>query len=100
MGWPPDKTPLKIGDKLPYSFPVDVNIKWSGNSFSEPEFKELLKNSTDNFVFKAKETYARTAVGGSIVTYTSPKGATIHYNADRIITQIEGAVFKRHHGLR
>ena len=94
-GWPPDKTPLKIGDKLPDSFPADVNIEWSGNSLSE--FEELLKNRTYNFVFEAKETEARFDIGGSIATYMSPEGATIHYNADRIITQIEGIVFKRHH---
>ena len=94
-GWPPDKTPLKIGDKLPNSFPVDVNIKWTGNSFSE--FEEFLKNRTYNFVFEAKETEARTDIGGSIVPYMSPEGATIHYNVDRIIIQIEGIVFKRHH---
>ena len=94
-GWPPDKTSLKIGDKLPGSFPVDVNIEWRGNSFSE--FKEFLKNRTYNFVFEANKTVARTNIDGFIVTYMSPKGATIHYNADRIIIQIEGTVFKRHH---
>ena len=99
-GWPPDKTPLNIGDKLPDSFPVNVNIEWSGNSFSEFDFKELIKNKTHNFVFKAKEIDFHTDVDGSIVTYMSPKGATIHYNTDRIITQIEGAVFKKHHGRR
>lgn len=94
-GWPPDKTPLKLGDKLPDSFPIDMNIEWTGNSFSE--FNEFLKNRTYNFVFEAKEIEARTDIGGSIVTYMSPEGATIHYNVDRIIIQIQGIVFKRHH---
>ena len=93
--WPPEKTPLKIGDKLPLSFPVNVNIKWTGNNLSE--FESYLKNETYNFkfVFEAKETYARTDIGGSTITYISPTGATIHYNVDRIITDIEGSVFKR-----
>ena len=97
---PPDKTLLKIGDKLAVSFPVDINIEWSGNSVSEFDFKELLKNQTNNFALKAKETYSYTDVGGFIITYKSPKGAPIYYNADRIITQIEGDVFERQHNVR
>ncbi len=91
-GWPPDKTSLKIGDKLPTSFPVDVNIEWTGNSIVE--FKEFLKKQKLQFRFEAKKAVARTDTDGSIVTYMSPEGAAIHYNVDRIITQIEGTVLK------
>ncbi|MXV82925.1 hypothetical protein F4Z98_06070 [Candidatus Poribacteria bacterium] len=49
-GWPPDKTPLKIGDKLPFSFSANDNIKWTGNRNNLSEFEDLLKNRTYHFL--------------------------------------------------
>ena len=95
--FPPDKTPLKVGDKLPDTFPLNSNFEYRGNSRSEAQ--KLFKNRTHTFVFEAKEIYARPDVDGSMVTYISPKGAIIHYNTDWIITEIKGSVFKRHHSF-
>ena len=93
--FPPDKNFLKVGDKLPRSFPFNSSFEYSGNSAAEAQ--ELLKSRTATFDFEAKKTYARRSDGGSMVTYMSLEGATIHYNADWIITEIEGSVFKRDH---
>ena len=94
-GWPPAKTPLKVGGKLSGSFPFGDSFQWTGQNLSD--FEAFIKNRTYHFVFEAKKPYNFTDVTGSMITYTSPEGGTIHYNADRIITQIEGTVFKRHH---
>ena len=95
--FPQDKTPLKIGDKLLDSFPLNSKFEYSGNSLSEAQ--KLFKNRTHTFVFEAQKTYARADIDDSTVTYRSSEGATVHYNTDRIITEIEGSVFKRHHSF-
>lgn len=94
-GWPPAQTPLKVGDKLLGSFSFENSFQWTGQNLSD--FEAFIKNRTYYFVLEAKKPYNITDATGSTITYKSSEGATIHYNADKIITQIEGTVLKRHH---
>ena len=97
---PPEKTLLKVGDKLTYLFPRDATAKII------PPPKEKKDNV---FVFEAKQTIvhpntidAMGAMGADTFicsTYMSLEGATVSYNHDWIVTNIEGAVFRRNHDL-
>ena len=94
---PPEKTLLKVGDKLTYLFPRDATNK----IIPPPEEKN------DNvFVFEAKQTIVHPNTIDSFgadtficSTYMSIEGATVSYNHNWIVTNIEGDVFRRSHDL-
>lgn len=108
--WPEEKTLLKVGDTLTTTF----------MSFSDPvEFSEFfdgfpdISHKTRNFVFQAGETISHPGIPvpklpsrfkeeavdymgfDTYTLYMSPKGATITYNFDGVVTKIEGTVFQR-----
>ena len=95
---PPEKTLLKVGDKLTYLFPRNA----TGQIYPVP------KEKNDNvFVFEAKQKIVHPHVDSMFMgadtfmcsTYMSLEGATVSYNHDWIVTNIEGAVFRRKHDL-
>ena len=94
---PPEKTLLKVGDKLTYLFPLNA----TGKIIPPPKEKK------DNVsVFKAKQTIVHPNIIDSMgedtfmcSTYMSLEGATVSYNHDWIVTNIEGTVFRRNHDL-
>ena len=94
---PPEKTLLKVGDKLTYLFPRGATGK----------IHPVPKEKNDNvFVFEAKQTSVHPHTIDSMYadkflcsTYMSLEGATISYNHDWIVTNIEGTVYRRNHDL-
>jgi hypothetical protein len=99
---PPEKTLLKVGDKLTYLFHRDATGHISQDDVDLPP-----KEKKDNvFVFEVKQTIVHPNTIDSFgadtficSTYMSLEGATVSYNHDWVVTNIEGAVFRRNHDL-